>query len=89
MDGNEKESHNVAATVASDGSALPARPIVGGKARRYLSELRGIERDVAHYGQRGWQTPVTPVTLRRDLRWVRSQARYADGRRIVLLLDGY
>jgi hypothetical protein len=29
------------------------------------------------------------VTLGHDLRWLRRQPRYADGRRIVLLLDSY
>jgi hypothetical protein len=34
----------------------------------------------------GWQAAVTPWHY---LGWVRGRPRYADGRRIVLLLDSY
>jgi hypothetical protein len=86
IDGNEKESYPVMATVASDGWALPLQLTVRGKTRRRLSQLRGIEPDVAQYGEKGWQTAVP---LGHYLRWLRRRPRYGDGRRIVLLPDSY
>ena len=86
IDGNEKQSYTVMATVASDGTALPLQIIVKGKTRRSLRELTGIAPHVAHFSKKGWQTAET---LCHYLRWVRGQPRFACGRRIVLLLDSY
>jgi hypothetical protein len=86
IEGNEKEPYTDMATVASDGWALPLQLIVRGRTRRRLSQLRGLEPHVAQYSGKGWQTAVT---LGHYLRWLRRQPRYADGRRIVLLLDSY
>jgi hypothetical protein len=84
IDGNEKESYAVTATVAWDEWALPLQLMVWGKTRRPLRQLRGLEPHVAQYRETGWQAAVT---VGHYLRWPGRQPRYADGRRIVLLRD--
>ena len=83
---NEKQSYTAMATVVLDGSRLPLRGTENGKAPGSLVKLGGMAPHVAHFGDRGWQRSGT---LKLYLRWVRDQPRYADGRRIVLLLDAY
>jgi hypothetical protein len=74
------------ATLVADGSKLALQMIVKSKTLWGLVKLGGIAPHVAHFSNRRWQTVKT---VKLHIEWVRGQPRYADGRRIVRLLDAY